>query len=932
MGRSYFGIFVCAGLVAPAWAGETPRYEPSPAWALPAPTPGPAVDGTPLVRILDYQSRIADGAVWTYGEVAVSALSAEALARIGTINLTWQPFHGDIIIHRVEILRDGQRIDVLKAGQKFAVIRREEKLEELEMNGELTATLQVEGLRVGDVLDYSYSITTKDPVLKGQVQVGGPAIPEPAKMDFARTRLLWPTGLPIKWKAYPVGIVATETDKGGWHDLTFKLPAPKQPDLPNDAPQRFHPMSVVEAASFGGWADVSKIVAPLYDTHGLIVPGSPLAQEVARIRDAATDPKKRTAAALALVQDRVRYFANGMNGGNYTPQAPARTWALGYGDCKAKTLLLLAMLDALGVDAEPVMASIGGGDYVASRVPSLGAFNHIFVHAKVGGEDLWLDGTDRGSRIENLQDPPPFRWVLPARASGSGLIELPNRAPAMPTRVIDVTIDQTAGITLPSSYHGVVTIHGSRADALRAAVAQLDKEALQQLALMSLNGAVGSQAIAVKQKFTFDPAAATATIEVDGLTDSWRWPREEHRYRYRPGSAISGINLKTDRARAAWKDIPISGGEAGHSATTITILLPDKGQGITLEGDPVARFDVAGRSFVRTASLTDGKIILKEEVMESGAELAPADLPAARAKLAAAGNHLVRLASTTDYIPPHRQIALAKADHKLDPLAAQLTAWIGDKPDEANRYAARGMFYESSYQWKEALADFDKAVSIDASSTNLLRRADLLRILGDKTKAAADYRAVLAQDPSSKPALANLGELQVDAGQKSAALEAINTQVDNSGEDKPEWLSMKANILARAKDSDGALAALDEAIAAKPGTPLLLNERCWLKGTLNVQLDTALKDCTQSIELSSYNFAALDSRALVYIRLHRLPEALADLNAALDLNPTIPGSLYLRGLIERSNGDRQRAEQDLADARMISPQIEQEYARWGLKP
>jgi len=335
---------------------------------------------------------------------------------------------------------------------------------------------------------------------------------------------------------------------------------------------------------------------------------------------------------------------------------------------------------------------------------------------------------------------------------------------------------------------------------------------------------------------------------------------------------------------------------------------------------------------VRTASLTDGKIILKEEVMESGAELAPADLPAARAKLAAAGNHLVRLASTTDYIPPHRQIALAKADHKLDPLAAQLTAWIGDKPDEANRYAARGMFYESSYQWKEALADFDKAVSIDASSTNLLRRADLLRILGDKTKAAADYRAVLAQDPSSKPALANLGELQVDAGQKSAALEAINTQVDNSGEDKPEWLSMKANILARAKDSDGALAALDEAIAAKPGTPLLLNERCWLKGTLNVQLDTALKDCTQSIELSSYNFAALDSRALVYIRLHRLPEALADLNAALDLNPTIPGSLYLRGLIERSNGDRQRAEQDLADARMISPQIEQEYARWGLKP
>jgi tetratricopeptide (TPR) repeat protein len=932
MRHSHFGIFLCAGLVSPAWASDTPRYEPTPAWIVPAPMPSPAADEAPLLRILDQQSRIADGAVWTYAEAAVSALSADALAHIGTINLSWQPFHGDIIIHRVDIIRDGQRIDVLKAGQKFTVIRREEKLEELEMNGELTATLQVEGLRVGDILDYAYSVTSKDPVLKGQVQVAGPALPEPIKIGFARTRLLWPTGTPIKWKAYPIGIVATESDKGGWHDLTFKLPAPKQPELPNDAPLRFHRLGVVEAASFGSWADVSRIVAPLYDPHGLIAPDSPLAQEVARIRDATTDPKKRTAAALALVQDRVRYFANGMNGGNYTPQTPARTWTLGYGDCKAKTLLLLAILDSLGIDAEPVLASIGTGDYVADRLPSLSAFNHIFVHAKIGGEDLWLDGTDRGSRIENLQDPPPFHWVLPARASGAGLIELPKRAPAMPTRIISVTIDQSAGITLPSPYHAVVTVHGSHADALRAVVAQLDKEKLQQLALLSLGGTVGPHAIAVTQKFSFDPAAATATIEVSGLTESWRWPREEHRYRYRPSSAISGINLNTDRARAAWKDIPISGGEAGHSSTTITVLLPDKGRGITLEGDQTATFDIAGRSFVRTASLADGTVVLKEEAMESGAELAPADLPAARAKLAAAGNHLVRLATTTDYIPPQRQIALAKADHKLDPLTAQFTTWIGDKPEEANRYVARGMLYESTYQWREALADLDKAVSIDASSNNLLRRAWLLKTLGDKTKSAADYKAVLALDPSSKPAMGNLGELQVDAGQKSAALEAINSQVDNSGEDKPEWLSVKASILAHAKDTDGALAALDEAIAAKPGSPGLLNERCWIKATLNVQLDTALQDCTQSIELSSHNFGALDSRALVYIRLHRLPEALADLNAGLDLNPTLAGSLFLRGLIERANGDHQHADQDLADAKMISPQIEQDYARWSIKP
>jgi tetratricopeptide (TPR) repeat protein len=927
-----FGVLLCVGLSSPVWAGEAPRYEPAPTWVLPAGTPAPADGGAPMLRILDQQSRIADGEVWTYGEVAASALSADALAQLGTINLTWQPFHGDIIIHRVDIIRDGQRIDVLKAGQKFTVIRREQRLEELEMNGELTATLQVEGLRVGDVLDYAYSVTAKDPVLKGQVQVAAPAFPEPFKVGFVRSRFLWPSGQPIKWRTYPIGTVTAESDKGGWHDLTIKLPAPKQPELPADAPPRYHRLPLVEAASFTSWADVSRIVAPLYDTRGLIAPGSPLAQEVARIRNATTDPRKRTATALALVQDRIRYFANGMKGGNYKPQAPAQSWALGYGDCKAKTLLLLALLDALDVKAEPVMASIGGGDFVADRLPSLGAFNHIFVHAMIGNDDLWLDGTDRGTRIEDLQNPPPFRWVLPARTGGAELIQLPWKAPAMPTRVASITIDQSAGITLPAPYHAVITIRGSRADALRAMVAQLDKEHLQQLALLSVNGAIGSQAIAVDPKFSFDPANATATIDVSGVTNGWRWPRQEHRYRYRPGSAISSINLNTDRARAAWKDIPIYGGEPGHSSTTITVLLPDKGRGIVLEGDQAATFDIAGRSVIRSASLADGAIILKEEVMESGAELAAADLPAARAKLVAAGNRLVRLATTTDYPPPQRQIVQAKADHKLDAVAALWTSFIGDKPEDANRYVARAAFYGSTYQWPAALADMDKAISIDASSANLLGRAWLLKELGNDSKAIADYKAALALDPTSKPAMANLGELQVDAGQKAAALQAIDSQVDNAGEDKPEWLSVKAEVLARAKDADGALAALDEAIATKPGNPGLLNTRCWIKGTLNVQLESALQDCTQSIELASRNFAAMDSRAMVYFRLHRFPEALADLNAALDLQPGIAGSLYMRGVIERANGDRQHADQDLADAKMISPRIEQEYARWNIKP
>jgi tetratricopeptide (TPR) repeat protein len=930
--RFTVAFLLCTALAHPALASETPRYEPTPAWVLPAPVPSVAGEGAPIFQTMDQQDRIADGGVTSYHELAARAISAEALARIGTITLSWQPFHGDLVIHRVDILRDGQRIDVLKAGQKFTVIRREQRLEQLELDGLLTATLQVEGLRVGDVLDYAFSITSKDPVLKGQVQTAAFAMSEPFKVGFARARFLWPTGTPIKWKAHPIGIVSSESDKGGWHDLTFKLPAPKQPELPNDAPLRFHRLPGVEATSFASWAEVSRTNAPLYETKGLIAPGSPLAQEVARIRDASPDPKRRAAAALALVQDRIRYFLNGMNGGNYQPQAPDKTWAVGYGDCKAKTLLLLALLDGLGIDAEPVLANIGEGDHVPDRLPSFGAFNHIFVHARIDGADYWMDGTGRGSRLEDLQDPPPFGWLLPARRAGAELLKLPNRAPVRPTHTVALTIDQSAGIGIPAPFQATVTIRGAAADSLRAASAQLDKEHLLGLALASLGGAAGPQAFASTEKFSFDQAAATATIDVSGVTVSSMWQRGDHRYRYRPATSFGGVNLGADRARTAWKDIPVATGAPSHTLTTITILLPDGGRQITIEGDQTANTELAGHTLARKATLADGIVTIQEEATASGAELPASDLPAARAKAVAARNRLVRLTTTTDYPAAYVQVSESKRAHRLDKIGAAFTTWIADKPDDVNRTLARATFYESTFQWREAQADLDRAVSIDASLPNLQRRAALSAHLGDKAKAAEDYKAMLALDPSSKRAMAQLGVLQADTGQKPAALDGINAQIDAAGEDKPEWLSAKAQILAEAGDATGAIAALDEAATTKPGNPGFLNERCWVKGTLNTQLDTALQDCTRAIELSSNNAAALDSRSLVYFRQKRFPEALADANAALDLMPSLANALFLRAVIERASGDRAHGDVDLANAKLIAPRIAEDYARWKIVP
>ncbi len=171
------------------------------------------------------------------------------------------------------------------------------------------------------------------------------------------------------------------------------------------------------------------------------------------------------------------------------------------------------------------------------------------------------------------------------------------------------------------------------------------------------------------------------------------------------------------------------------------------------------------------------------------------------------------------------------------------------------------------------------------------------------------------------------------AGQKASALELLDGRIAQGGEDLTALYLAKAEVLARAGEKTAAIDVVDKALTDKPDSPALLNSRCWTAATLNIQLDAALRDCTRAIELGERNTsAALDSRAMVYYRLGRLDDALADLKLALVQRPGSIGSLFLRGVINKQTGRTVDAEHDLADARLLAPQIDAIYARYGIKP
>lgn len=917
----------------PALAGDQPVYRPAPDWVLPAPASPPAdkEGAAPTLRLYDVQARIDHGAVWTYVATARRIDTPETMARSGTLTISWRPDHGDLIVHGVDILRNGKAIDVLASGQRFTVLRREAKLESLQLDGTLTATLAITGLQVGDTIVSRYSLTEKDPALLGRVNMAVPLLPQPVPMGFGRARVVWNDADKVHWKTYLSDVVASEKSEHGWHEWQVSMPVARQSDPAAQAPGRFARPPIAEFSDFADWAEVSRTMAPLYRIDApsaAIKPGGDLDQEIARIAAATSDPRRRTAMALQLVQDKVRYFAVAMNGGNLVPQTPEQTWATRYGDCKAKTLLLLAILHKLGIEGEPALANLRNGDLVHERLPSVAAFDHVMVLAHVGSSVLWLDGTALGSREADLDDVAAYGWVLPVRAGGAELLQAPLRPPARPHIEVHSDIDMRAGVGLMAPFRISLQLRGSLAGQLNSGLANLDAEGKAQT-LRRVLGSVRENSIFVHPQFAYDPASGAGTITADGvITSSWR--RSDGRYTL-PTNLVRPTQYP-DRSRTIWQSVPVALGNAQHVVIEETFRLPRGGKGITMQGQADAQraFPTGGSERVE-AQWRDGQWRLSLHNLRAGGELAAADIPAMRKQDADLIARLPYLRTDAGYPAAWRDFDQSRRDHLFDQTMAVLDQWVAEKPDDAERYRARAAFETEIFERQKAIADLTKALALKGDKVLYRERADLYEAIGDKDHAVADMTSAYNLDPSDLTSLGRLVFLETWAGKSDQTLARLDGLIANGGNQEPFNNARKADVLAYRGDVAGALAAMNAALAKRSENASLLVGRCRLKGLLNTDLDNGLADCNRAIQIGGAGAAsALEMRGMLQWRLHHWKEAIADLNQALELYPNQSFLYLLRAQAERDAGDVEAARRDWSASRLLNPAIGEFYRQFGM--
>ena len=381
------------------------------------------------------------------------------------------------------------------------------------LDGVLTANIQPEGLREGDVVVLATTSEHVDPVLKEHVETIFAPWGE-AQIGLAHARLSWPAGVELKIAKTGDLPPAQQTARDGVKSYELVMRNAEPVIAPKGAPVRFKIGRLGEATDFRSWADAAKLMMPLYSTAAVVAPSGPLRDELEKIRKASTDPKVRAEQALRLVQERVRYVALLMGEGGYVPANADSTWSRRFGDCKAKTALLLALLHELGIAADPVMANLGIGDAVAARVPMIAIFNHVFVRAHIAGKDYWLDGTRTGDTTLDAIDTPDYGWVLPLTENAQ-LVHLVRGALAVPSFERHVDVDASNGVFATAAITISETYRKDFAVEYNAAYSQLSADQRSELMRNEAKGYFDSFDMTTSS-VRFDPQERQLSIVING--------------------------------------------------------------------------------------------------------------------------------------------------------------------------------------------------------------------------------------------------------------------------------------------------------------------------------------------------------------------------------------------------------------------------------
>lgn len=423
-----FRFVILLGLLSSQVFASFSRPQPdlvssTPSWVVPveAAAPSPSlIDGGAQICLYDRQINVITGE--TYYHWVIKLENADAVGSYSDISQSYDPSYQQLHFHSLKLHRQGKSIDVLSRHQ-INQYQRESSMERSLYDSSLTAVINVEDVRPGDILEYSYSYRGFNPAF--------------ASHFYSHQRLQL---------SVPVGHFFYRVLKAREDDMDYLLmagaPDPEEKisinrtqwiwDLQNtsttktysDAPFSYDPVPRVAVTNYHSWAQVAEGTRAMY--RYTPAEKQQLREYLEKMNLSGSEDQQLTS-ITRFVQDDIRYlgFENGLHA--FKPHSPLQVLQQRYGDCKDKSHLLVGLFRAKGYQAWPVLINTYERGGINGKEISPYNFDHCTVLLQWEGKQVFIDPTlaNQGGSISAYSYPDYSRGLV-LRKGENELLKIPD--------------------------------------------------------------------------------------------------------------------------------------------------------------------------------------------------------------------------------------------------------------------------------------------------------------------------------------------------------------------------------------------------------------------------------------------------------------------------------------------------------------------------
>ena len=454
---------------------------------------------------------------------AMQVLTPEGIQANSDVQIDYDPSYQKLEVHELTIYRDGRAINKLIPSD-FKFLQKESSSDRHIYDGAISALIHLTDVQKNDIIDYSYTLKGFNPVYGGQYS-GFLYHKFYSKVELFNYRVLVAQGQALQIHANEHSYQPVKSQFNGMDSYEWQHSGMEPLSFDTNVPYWSAMYPLTSYSTFKDWKSVVDWALPLYNYSQ---------QDVKAIKNQLPEIKDNIARItniIRYVQDEIRYLGleSGMSG--YLPNAPLKVFNQKFGDCKDKSLLLVALLRNEGLEAYPMLVNTQWKDNIAAFSANAVSFDHCVVTYTWDGKEYFVDPTisGQGGNLTKVYFP-DYKKGLVLKPGNTELLTIPteNRASQKVDELFTVTdLLGNATLEIKTEYRG------RRADEVRAEFMNSTADEISKTYLNFYSGLYpGIQSAATIEFLDSDRniSNVVTTIERYTIEDFWEKSEEDGLY------------------------------------------------------------------------------------------------------------------------------------------------------------------------------------------------------------------------------------------------------------------------------------------------------------------------------------------------------------------------------------------------------------------